>query len=288
MDDELRHQRDTSLGQLEALIRRGREIRNTRAVDATRAWQQDCAAAINQLSGGSKAHWLARAYSGAFLVRSARGGVVVEADATEIVDRILDVLAQGATSLSRMDDVAAASSGAAPRPRQFEFVHNAELRPVLERAFADSRDAFERGEFGLALILSCGVIDAVLTDALDHRAAAGEQGAAGSGQQAGLDDRGGGLDDRGGGLDDRRGGPSGPPAADSRIADWSFETRIAAAERAGLIRGGCARLPNVARTYQDLTDADGELRADAPVSEREARLAGQVLRVVMRDLDPGR
>ena len=31
-----------------------------------------------------------------------------------------------------------------------------------------------------------------------------------------------------------------------------------------------------------------DLRADAAVSEREARLAGQVLRVVMRDLDPGR
>ena len=251
MDDELRRQRDTSLGQLEALIRRGREIRGTRSVDATRAWQQECAAAINQLSGGSKAHWLARAYSGAFMVRSADGAVIVEADATEIVDRILDVLAQGAASLSRMDDVEAASSGGAPRPRQFEFVRNAELRPVLERAFADSRDAFDRGEFALALILSCGVIDAVLTDALEQSAA----------------------------PQDRRGGPSGPP---------SFEQRIAAAERARLIRGGCARLPPVARMYRDLTDAAGELLPGATVTEREARLAGQVLRVVMRDLDPGR
>jgi hypothetical protein len=257
MDENLRHQRDTSLKQLEALMRRGRELKNMRAADATRAWQLECAAAINQLSGGSKAHWLARAFSGAFLVRSDHVGVVVEADATEIADRILDVLAQGAASLTRMDDVEAASSGGAPRPRQFEFVNNTELRPVLERAFADSRASFERGEFGLALILSCGVIEAVLTDALDQRSA-------GSGQQARLDDRGGGL------------------------AAWSFETRIAAAERAGLIRGGCARLPPVARRYRDLTDADGELRADAPVSEREARLAGQVLRVVMRDLDPGR
>ncbi len=100
MDDDLRHQRDTSLAQLEVLIRRGDELRKTPPADATRAWQQDCAAAINQLSGGSKAHWLARAYSDAFLVRSVGGGVVVEVDATEIVDRILDVLAQGATSLS--------------------------------------------------------------------------------------------------------------------------------------------------------------------------------------------
>jgi len=193
-------------------------------------------------------------------VRSASGGVVVEADATEIVGRILDVLAQGATSLSRIDDVVAASSGAAPRPRQFEFVHNVELRPVLEQAFADGRDALERGEFGLALILTCGVIEAVLTDALEHASTK---------------------------LEERSRGRGGP-AHRSLGEGGSFETRIAAAENAGLIRGGCARLPPVARKYRDLTDATGELRADAPVSEREARLAGQVLRVVMRDLDPGR
>jgi hypothetical protein len=173
--------------------------------------------------------------------------LVVEVEATEIVDRILRVLAQGATSLSRMDDVEAASSGTPPQRRQFEFVHNAELRPVLEQTFADGRAALERGEFGLALILSCGVIEALLTDALEHSR-----------------------------PDDCRAG--------------DFETRIAAAESSGLIRNGCARLPPVARKYRDLTDADGELRADADamVSEREARLAGQVLRVVMRDMDPGR
>jgi hypothetical protein len=259
MDENLRHQRDMALGQLESLIRRGRQIGNTPAAEASRAWQQDCAAAINQLSGGSKAHWLARAYSEAFLVRSARGGVVVEAEPREIVDRILGVLAQGATSLSRMDDVEVASTRAAPRPRRFEFVHNADLRPVLEQSFAESRDAFERGEFGLALILSCGVIEAVLTDALDHAATRGTAAWAQT--------------------HDTLEGP---------IADLSFETRIAAAERAGLIRGGCARLPSVARRYRDLTDPDGALRADALVSEREARLAGQVLHVVMRDLDPGR
>jgi hypothetical protein len=251
MDDNLRNQRDASLAQLEVLIRRGQEVRNAPADDAARAWQQDCAAAINQLSGGSKAHWLARAYSGAFLVHSARGGAVVEVEMTEIVDRILAVLAQGAASLSLLDDVAD-SSGAAPRPRQFEFVHNAELRPVLEQTFADSRDALERCEFGLALVLSCGVLEAVLTDALDHAR------------------------------------PQGHDVPEGRIAGWSFERRIAAAESTGLIRSGCARLPPVARRYRDLTDADGELRVDAPVSEREARLAGQVLRVVMRDLDPGR
>jgi hypothetical protein len=252
MDESLRHQRDTALREIEALIERGCQIRAVGSVDATRAWQRDCAAAINQLSGGSKAHWLSRAYSEAFLVRSANGGVVVEAEAGEIVDRILDVLAQGAASLSRMDAVTAASTGAPPRPRRFEFVRHAELRPVLERAFDDSRDAFERGEFALALVLSCSVIESLLTDALDAVANT---------------------------IDDSNTTDAGPP---------SFEQRIAQAERAGIIRGGCARLPAVARAYHDLTDEAGELRAGVHVTEREARLAGQVLRVVMRDLDPGR
>ena len=246
MDEHLLHQRQTALVHLDALMRRGRELDDARAVGAIRAWQQECAAAVNQLSGGSKAHWLARAYSGAFLVRPADGGVVVEADAIEIVERILGVLAEGAASLSRLDDVHAASSEL-PQPRRFDFVHDAALRPVLERALADSRDALARGDCGQALILSCGVIDAVLTDALLHNGSSSDL-----------------------------------------VADSSFEMRIAAAERARIIRGGCARLPPVARRYRDLTDANGELRSDAHVSEREARRAGQVLHVVMRDLDPGR
>jgi hypothetical protein len=262
MDESLRHQRDTALREIEALIERGCQIRAVGSVDATRAWQRDCAAAVNQLSGGSKAHWLSRAYSEAFLVRSVDGGVVVEAEAGEIIDRILDVLAQGAASLSRMDDVAAASTVAPPKPRRFDFVHDAEVRPVLEQALDASRDALERGEFALALVLSCSVIESLLTDALSAA--------------------GGPPDDRPGGP--RRGGPSGPPTDHPP----SFEQRIAQAESAGIIRGGCARLPAVARAYRDLTDEAGELRGGVHVTERDARLAGQVLRVVMRDLNPGR
>lgn len=282
MDESLRHQRDTSLGRLEALIRQGRQIKAARSIDATRAWQQDCAAAINQLSGGSKAHWLARAFSGAFLVRAADGGVVVEAGAADIVDRILDVLAEGAASLSRMDDVAAASSGAAPRPRRFEFVHDVPLRPVCERTFDDSRRALEDGQFGLALILSCGVIEAIITDALLHCGSGVEEGRPESGFNPSIESAAGDLN---------------PPFASAishhsgaarRVTLMSFADRIAAAEREGLICRGCARLPPAARRYRELTDAEGQLRPDADVSEREARVTGQVLRVVMRDLDPGR
>jgi hypothetical protein len=265
MDESLRAQIDTYLLHLDGLIRRGRELRDTLATDpssrlalaSTRAWQQDCGVTVNQLSGGSKAHWLARSYSEAFLMRSTAGRVVEAAAPAEIVNRVVDVLEQGVTSLSRIVDgqVVSASSEEAPPPRRFGFVHNPELRPVVEQAYSDSRRALEQGRYGLALLTCCGILEAVVTDALEHK------------------------------------GLSALAAADTpegKIADWSFEARLAVAERAGLIRGGCARLPPVARRYRELTDGDGESGTKAMISERDARQARQVLHVVMRDLDPGR
>jgi hypothetical protein len=264
MDESLRAQIDTYLPHLEGLIQRGRRLRDTLAADpssrsalaANRVWQQDCGITVNQLSGGSKAHWLARSFSEAFLVRSA-GSVVETAAPAEIVNRLVEVLEQAVTSLSGMRDGQAVSpsSEAAPAPRRFDFVHNPELRPVVEQAYSESRRALEQGRFGQALLTSCGILDAIVTDALEHK----------------------GLTELA--ADDV---PAGT------IADWSFEAHLAAAERLGLIHGGCARLPPVARQYRDLTNADGELSPSVTVSEREARQAGQVLHVIMRDLDPGR
>jgi hypothetical protein len=260
MDDSLRAQIDTNLRHLDGLIHRGRHLHEALATDpssnsalaANRVWQQDCGAAVNQLSGGSKAHWLARSYSEAFLMRSTTGGVIAAAAPAEIVSRLVDVLEQAVTSLSRMRDgqgVSASSEGA-PSPRRFEFVHNPELRPVLEQAFSDSRDALEQGRFGPALLTTSGILEAIVTDALEHK---------GLSALAAAD----------------------PPAG--KIVDWSFEARLAVAERAGLIHGGCARLPPIARRYRDLTNAE-----NVTISQSDARRASQVLHVVMRDLNPGR
>ena len=263
MDDSLRAQIETYLAHLDGLRRRGRQLRDTLAADPsnasvigqTRAWQEDCGVTINQLSGGSKAHWLARAFSQGFLLRSTDGRAVEGGAPAEIVTRLLDVLEQAVASLSGADDgalISASSASQQPPPRRFEFVHNAELRPVVEQAYIDSRRAFEQGEYDLALRTSCGILEAIVTDALEHK-----------GLSALI--------------------ASGAPTG--KVADWSFETRLAVAEKAGLIRGGCARLPVAARAYRDYAHSN---RVKAEVSERDARTTGQVLHVVMRDLDPGR
>ena len=264
MDEGLRSQVENYQSHLDGLIRRGRQLRETLArepsskpaIAATRAWQEDCGVTVNQLSGGSKAHWLARSFSEAFMMRSASGQAVEGTAPEKIVERLLNVLDQAVASLKGTDDgpIISASSKA-PAPHRFDFVHNLELRPVLEQAFMDSRGALEQAEYDVALRTSCGILEAIVTDALEDK---GSSALAASGA---------------------------PPG---KIADWSFETRLAVAERAGLIRGGCARLPAIARKYRDATDADGNSLEEIPVSEREARTTGQVLHVVMRDLDPGR
>ena len=265
IDESVRAQIDTYLLHLNGLMRRGRELRdqlaaapsNPSVIAATRTWQEDCGVTINQLSGGSKAHWLARSFSGAFLMRSADGRAVEGAPPSEIVTRLIDVLEQAVATLSGIGDHPDATgyssaSSEVPPPHRFDFVHNSELRPVVEQAYIDSRRALQEADYDVALRTSCGILEAIVTDALEHK----------------------GL----GALV-----ASGAPA--EKIADWSFETRLTVAERAGLIRGGCARLPTIARTYRD--HADGETGKVA-ISERDARVAGQVLNVVMRDLDPGR
>jgi hypothetical protein len=253
MDESLRAQIEASLSRLDELIRRGCQLRdmlardpsNSSAIAATRVWQEDCGVTINQLSGGSKAHWLARSFSEAFLVRSVAGGAVEGVPPVEIVKRLLGVLEQAVSSLTGM--TASVSSEPTPTVRRFDFVHDTELRPVVEQAYGDSRRAFDAGDYDAALRTSCGILEAIVTDALQCK------------ELSALAD-------------------SGVPAGE--IGDWSFVTRLAIAERAGLIRGGWARLPAAARTYRD--------PAKATVSEVDARQAGQVLRVVMRDLDPGR
>jgi hypothetical protein len=263
MDESLRAQIDSSLSHLDHLIRRGNQLRESLTEDPTnksslvanRAWQQDCGVAINQLSGGSKAHWLARAFSESFLLRTDLGEVVDMVPPAVIVERLVHVLDQAVLSLSRMgsDGSTTASASVPPQPRRFEFVHNTEIRPVLEQAYADSRNALEQQKYDEALTNTCGILETIVTDALEHH----------------------GVDAMAC-ADELKG----------KISDWTFNERLMVAEKAGLIRGGCARLPEIARQYRNSMDADGN--ANLQVSEQDARRTMQVLHVVMRDLDPGR
>ncbi len=264
MDESLQTQIETYLTRLDSLILRGHQLRDTLAANPsdpsamaeTRRWQEDCGVTINQLSGGSKAHWLARSFSQAFLMRTPDGSAAQGAAPGEIVQQLLGVLGQAVASLSRTDEGAIISASTkAPAPRRFEFVHKPDIRPVLEQAYADSRSALDQGDYDLALVTSCGILEAIVTDALEHKGLTALM-------------------------------QTGAPA--EKISEWSFETRLTVAEKAGLIRSGSARLPAVARIYRDHMTAGGEAVPQGAISESDARRTGQVLHVIMRDLDPGR
>ena len=239
----------TGLAHLERLAARGRRIGAALREDAARAglaaemrtWQTDVAVAVNELSGGSKAHWLSKAFSAAYLIATPQSGdreLVVEAPAREIVDRLLAVLAQAQASLTQV--AAGAVSLEPSTPRRFEFVHDPAVRPVLEQACTDGERALEAGDAERAFMTFCSVLEAIITDALSQA-------------------------------------PHG-----RAVSELSFDERIGAAESGGLIRASCARLPPAARQYRE------HRVGDTAVSVRDANVVRQVLRVVMRDLDPGR
>lgn len=260
MAETLQAQIEAYQARLGSLIRRGQELRGILASDpshafsvtALRVWQQDCGTIVNELSGGSKAHWLARSFSQALLFRSETGHAVDEIPPGQIVQRLLGVLEQAKASLSTTDAVSLSSgSNEQTTPRRFDFVHNPELRPILEQSYNNSRVALERQKYDEALRTSSGILEAIVTDALEHK---GINALAASGAPA------------------------------EKISEWSFETRLTVAERTGLIRGGWIRLPSIAFSYRN--PSEGE--APASISEQDARRTSQVLHVIMRDLDPGR
>lgn len=247
---------------LDHLSMEGRQLRAALAnfpdgsaqLQALHVWQRECAATVSQLSGGSKAHWLSRAFSEALLVPASTDAQRHDASIVTIIDRLLGVLDSAGQSLA--DAVAPPSSDVAsrppPRPR-FTFIEHATLRSNLEAAYLDGQDAYHRGDFGLALMTFSSILETVITDALERRGS-------------------------------ERLAPYEPPP--EPIVSWPFATRIAIAERAGLISRGCMRLPEAARTYRAVFD--GETIAPLTASARDAKLTSDVLHVILRDLAPGR
>ena len=168
MDDSFRQQIATFEHRLSHLLRDGYDLQRTLSVDSSapdldvmRAWQRECAATISQLSGGSKQHWLSRAYSEAFLLKvpDARRPTAGEAGVGTIVERIIGVLRQAQASLAEMRQSGIPNTDAPPA-RRFAFVHDPNLRPRLEQAFMDAQAAFDRGAYDLAVVTWASTLEA--------------------------------------------------------------------------------------------------------------------------------
>lgn len=227
-------------------------------------WQMGCGQLVGQLSGGSKAHWLSRAYNQALLVTPdppataprpvGRPAPPSEVAPRQLVERLLEVLQKARLSLQQLAEShvsSAAMQAVGAQRRHFDFVNDRALQRNLEEAYEERQRALLQGQFALALVLACSVLEAIVTDALRHRASLSQ-------------------------------------AAVTALPRWSLERRLTAAEDARLISHGWSRLPPAALAYQSLLDPQGDLRPDASATERDARVASQVLAVIMKDLAPGR
>jgi hypothetical protein len=215
-------------------------------------WQRECANTVSQLSGGVKAHWLSRSFSEALLVPSSHGA---SASVVTIIDRLLSVIDAARQSLSNAVETSDGTAAPPPPRPRFTFVENVTLRSNLEAAYRDGQAALANGDFELALTTLSSVLETVITHALERR---GIEALASH---------------------------EPPPGT---IVDFPFSSRIAVAERAGLISRACARLPEAARSYRDHATAEGDLIPASSVSARDAKLTSDVLHIILRDLAPGR
>lgn len=163
--------------ELDALVAEGRrlssELNGTphqfhECARRVRQWQHECAALVSQLSAGSKAHWLSRAFSDALLVRSPSPDGDVDAPLAAIVDRIVTVLERAEAAIAEAGGLVAASAPDVAS-RRFDFVTDEALRPVLERAYMESRTALADGRYDETLQTSCSILEAILTDALQAK-----------------------------------------------------------------------------------------------------------------------
>ena len=126
---------------------------------------------------------------------------------------------------------------------------------MVESRYTDSRRALEQKEYHLALLTSCGILEAIVTDALEHRGLSSLVESGAPAEKIGLVVSEHASPRRGeGGIDSQR------------------------------VRPPAGHRPSLSRSY---VGNDG-IGVKTEVTERDARTAGQVLHVVMRDLDPGR
>jgi len=139
----------------------------------------------------------------------------------------------------------------------FSFVSNKKLRESIDRDFAELQLAKKASASKTRLILSGGLVEALLLDALERnkdkalKATAAEKDS--KGKLKSLD-------------------------------DWTLSTLINVAAELSLISDGSAKLSGVIRDFRNLVHAGKERRGDYVIGSHEAEAAEAGLSAVIRDL----
>lgn len=135
----------------------------------------------------------------------------------------------------------------------FAYVANTHLRAILQRDYRDLQRAIAAKFWKGAVILSGGLLEALLADQLlSHGSKAISAASA--------------------------------PKKNPDILSWRFVELIAVSAEIGIVSKGAERLSHSVREYRNLVHPHKELRDKLVANEPEAKIALQVLHLVDRDL----
>jgi len=138
----------------------------------------------------------------------------------------------------------------------FSFMSNVKLREIVERDYAELLLAKNASASKTRLILSGGLVEALLLDALERN------NDRALGAKTAEKDRG----------------------KIKALNDWNLSSLINVAAELSLISDGSARLSDVIRDFRNLVHAGKERRGDYVIGEHEAQAAEAGLSAVVRDL----
>ena len=136
--------------------------------------------------------------------------------------------------------------------REFAFVIDTELRKVIERDYREIQTAYVARCWKSVIILSGGVIEALLTDLLIRHSA--------------------------------RANAAAKAPKQSDITKWDLADLINVAVELQLVSRGVEKLSHSVRQYRNLVHPGNEVRNKLTFDAEEAKIAIEVLHIVHRDL----
>jgi hypothetical protein len=136
--------------------------------------------------------------------------------------------------------------------KDFSFVRDPAIRRILERDFTEAQRAYIAECWKSVLVVSGGMIEAILTDLLLQNAALATAS------------------------------PSAPKQSD--ISRWDLADLIKVAVTMKLVTPGVEKLSHSIREYRNLIHPGNEVRNQLHFDAEEARIALEVLSIVHRDL----
>lgn len=141
--------------------------------------------------------------------------------------------------------------------KDFSFIKNADIRLILERDYKDIHKNLLLGSWKSAIILSGGSIEALLLDTLQEN-----KPSALNSQKA----------------------PT-YKSKKNRIEKWDLSELIDVAADLKLVNLGASKLSHSLREYRNLVHPGVELKSSLKVEPEEAKIAFEILNLVIRDLN---